>query len=165
MGVVERAFSDLLRDPKQVIRDLADSDVVLRRRGTSSLRLSRADRDEERAVAFEALARLLHSLAAHWPEAMQEAALDAFSWASFLPATDRDQFLSELTRTLLGGVEFDNLASVSQLLVEWRATAEIHADPKLARRLGAPVIANGVSVPGTSFLTIDMTSGCGAGLK
>lgn len=151
MRVVERPFSELLRDPKKVIRELADSDVVLRRRGTSALRLTRADRGEERASAFEALARLLHSLATHRPEAMQEAALDAFSWASFLPATDRDQFLSELTRTLLGAAEFDNFAPVSQLLVEWRATAEIHADPKLARRLGAPVAAAGDSVPAPAF--------------
>lgn len=147
MGVIERPFSELLRDPKKVIRDLADSDVLLRRRGTSALRLTWADRDEERASAFEALARLLHSLAAHRPEALQEAALDAFSWASFLPSADRDQFLSELTRTLLGAAEFDNFAPVSQLLIEWRAAAEIHADPRLARRLGAPVITDGDSVP------------------
>ena len=32
---------------------------------------------------------------------------------------------------------------VAQLLQEWRATAEIHADPRLARRLRTAIAADG----------------------
>jgi hypothetical protein len=149
MRVVEHPFSELLRDPKRVVRELADHDVVLRRRGAAALRLSRADRDEDRAAAFDALARLLRNLAAHSPDALSDAAEEAFPWVGFLPAADRGEFLSDLTRTLVAASDLDNYAPVGQLLAEWRATAEIHADPGLARRLRRPIDAEGnrVSAP------------------
>ena len=40
-----------------------------------------------------------------------------------------------------------HFAPVGQLLREWRATAEIHADPRLARRLRADIAADGGVVP------------------
>ena len=39
--------------------------------------------------------------------------------------------------------ELDNFAPLAQLVDEWRATAEIHADPKLARRLRRPIAPAG----------------------
>jgi Family of unknown function (DUF6247) len=146
MRVVEHPFSDLLRSPKRVVRDLADSDVLLRRRGAPALRLSQADRDDDRTAAFDALARLLRNLAAHSSDAMAAAALEAFAWLEFLPEADQAEFLAELPRTLLASAEIDNYTPVSQMLAEWRATAEVHADPKLARRLGRPIDADGERV-------------------
>jgi hypothetical protein len=143
MRVVEHPFSDLLRSPKRVVRDLADGDVLLRRRGAPALRLSQADRDDDRTAAFDALARLLRNLAAHSSDAMADAALEAFAWLEFLPEADQAAFLAELPRTLLASAEIDSYTPVSQMLAEWRATAEVHADPKLARRLGRPVDADG----------------------
>ena len=40
----------------------------------------------------------------------------------------------------------DNYEPLSQLVREWRATTEVHADPKLARRLRRPLDANGDQV-------------------
>ncbi|MGH3844442.1 MAG: hypothetical protein ACRDS0_23795 [Pseudonocardiaceae bacterium] len=37
--------------------------------------------------------------------------------------------MEELVATLQGAVSIDNLWPVSQLLVEWRHTAEIYAEP------------------------------------
>jgi hypothetical protein len=147
MRVVEHPFSDLLRSPKRVVRDLADGDVLLRRRGAPALRLSQADRDDDRTAAFDALARLLRSLAAHSSDAMAAAALEAFAWLELLPEADQAAFLTELPRTLLASAEIDNYTPVSRMLTEWRATAEVHADPKLARRLGRPIDAEGKRVP------------------
>jgi len=42
MRVIERPFSEFLRQPNDVIAELADHDVVLRRRNAPSLRLSEA---------------------------------------------------------------------------------------------------------------------------
>ena len=42
--------------------------------------------------------------------------------------------------------ELDNVAPLTQLLREWRATAEVHADPELARRLRRKLEANGDAV-------------------
>ena len=143
MRVVERPFSDLLRHPKDVTSDVEDSDVLLRRRDEPDLRLTRADRDADRADAFSALARTLRTLAAHNTKALEEALVDAFPWLEFLPVADRRLFVDELTRVLVGAAALDNYAPLSQLVREWRSTAEIHADPKLARRLRRALDADG----------------------
>ena len=61
--------------------------------------------------------------------------LDAFAWAQFLPSDARNLFAEELTDTLLAAATIDVYAPVAQLVRDWKATAEIHADPELLRRL------------------------------
>ena len=120
--------------------------MVLRRRNAPALRLSQADRDDDRSEAFEALARLLRNLAVHNPAALDTAVDEVFGWATFLPEADRKVFVEELTRTLVGAADVENYSPVAQLMREWKATAEIHADPALARRLRKPLDADGVQV-------------------
>jgi len=141
--VIEHPFSDLLREPKAVVRDLDEGDVVLRRRGAPALRLSRIDRDEQRADAYAVVGRALRNLAVHSPGALAEALLDEFPWTSFLPKPDQVAFVEDFTRTVVAAADLDNFAPLAQLTEEWRATAEIHADPKLARRLRRPISADG----------------------
>jgi hypothetical protein len=141
--VTERPFSDLLRHPKDVADDLADGDVVLRRRDEPDLWLSRADREMERSQAFSAVARALRNLATHSPGAVAQALPEVFPWVDFLPAADRRRFADEFSRTVIAAAELENLSPLTQLLREWRATAEVHADPKLARRLRRPIGAAG----------------------
>lgn len=146
MSVVERPFSEFLRQPKDVVAELAEHDVLLRRRNAPALRLSQADRDDDRSEAFEALSRLLRNLAVHSPAALDGAVDDAFAWVTFLPKSDRKLFVEDLTRTLIGAAAVENYSPVAQLLREWRATAEIHADPALARRLRKAIDADGEQV-------------------
>jgi hypothetical protein len=143
MRVTERPFSDLLRRPKEVTTDVEDGDVLLRRRDEPDLRLSRADRDAERAAAFAALGRTFRNLALHSPKTLEGALGDAFPWLEFLPAQDRRAFVEEFSRVVAAAAELDSYAPVVQLVREWRATAEVHADPKLARRLRRPLQAVG----------------------
>lgn len=143
MPVVERPFSKFLRQPNDVVAELAENDVLLRRRNAPALRLSQADRDDDRSEAFDALAKLLRNLAVHSPAALSSAVDDVFAWVTFLPKSDRKLFVDELTRTLVGSADVDNFWPVAQLLREWKATAEVHADPKLARRLRKPIDAGG----------------------
>jgi hypothetical protein len=147
MRVIERPFSDLLRRPKEVSRDVADHDVLLRRRGAPALRLTRADRDDDRLAVVTMFGRALHNLAVHQPATLGEALLEEFPWSKFLPVSERRTFLEEVTTTLVGAAELDNFAPLAQLLREWKATAEIHADPRLARRLRRPVEAAGKRIP------------------
>lgn len=150
MRVIERTFSEFLRQPNDVVAELADHDVLLRRRNAPPLRLSEADRDDERSEAFEALARLLRNMMVHNPSGLEQTVADVFPWATFLPERDRAAFVDELTTTLMAVAGLDNYSPVGQLLREWKTTAEIHADPKLARRLRRSIDADGdaVSVPG-----------------
>ena len=146
MEVVERAFSEFLRHPNDVVAELAERDVLLRRRNAPALRLSRADHHADRREAFEATARLLRNLAVHSPEALNTALTEAFAWVEFLPGRARYRFAEELTRTLLAAASVDLYASVAQLVREWKATAEIYADPELARQLTEPLETTGETV-------------------
>lgn len=147
MEVVERPFSEFLRHPNEVVAELAENDVLLRRRNAPALRLIRADHHSDRTQALESTARLLRNIAAHSPAALSDALLDAFAWARFLPSDARDLFAQELTNTLLAAATVDVYTPVAQLVREWKATAEIHADPDLLRRLTGPVHATGDAVP------------------
>jgi hypothetical protein len=143
MRVTERPFTGLRRRPNDVTRDVEDGDVVLRRRESPDLRLSRADREADRTTAFAALARALRNLAVHTPTAFEEAVGEAISWVEFLPAAERRAFVDEFSRLAVAAAELDPYSELTQVLQEWRATAEIHADPRLARRLRRPISADG----------------------
>lgn len=92
MRVVERSFSEFLRQPNDVVAELDDHDVVLRRRNAPSLRLSDASRDDERAQTFDAIARLLRNLLVHRPAGLQDAVVNVFPWSRFLPSRERTAF-------------------------------------------------------------------------
>lgn len=147
MRVIERPFSELLRKPNEVVKDLEDRDVVLRRRDAPALRLGIAERDQERSDAYAMVGRTLRNIAERHPVALAAALLDEFTWTSFLPDTDRDEFVGEFVRVSVAAGEFDNFAPLAQLLQEWQATAEVHADPELAARLTRPIVADGDAVP------------------
>jgi hypothetical protein len=147
MRVVERPFSEFLRQPNDVVAELAEHDVVLRRRNAPALRLSEAGRDEERDEAFQAVARLLRNLLVHKPAGLDARVDEVFAWATFLPRRDHEMFVDELTRTIVAASTIDNFGPVGQMLREWKATAEIHADPRLARRLRRRIAADGGVVP------------------
>jgi Family of unknown function (DUF6247) len=135
MRVIERSFSDLLRHPNDVAADLDSGDVLLRRRDEPNLRLSLADRDAERSDVFRVLALTFRNLAMHTPKVLDSAILDSFAWSEFLPPKDRRAFLDQFSRTLIASADMDTYAHLAQVVREWRATAEIHAQPGLAKRL------------------------------
>ena len=149
MEVVERPFSEFLRRPNDVVAELAERDVLLRRRNAPAVRLSRADRHRDRSEAFEASARLLRNIAVNQPAALGAALGEVFAWVEFLPEQDRDHFAEELTRTLLAASSVALYASVAQLVHEWKATASIHADPEFAHQITEALETSGdpVAVP------------------
>ena len=142
MRVIERSFSDLLRHPGDVTSELDRGDVLLRRRDDPDLRLTRADREESRMLAFDTVARAFRSIAVHHPAVLIDALGDMFAWVEFLPPGDRTVFADEFARVAAAGADLDNYAPLMQLVQEWRATAEIHADPELAQRLRRPIAAD-----------------------
>ena len=146
MRVTEHPFSDLLREPKTVVRDLDDGDVLLRRRGAPALRLTLVDRYDQRADAYAMAGRARRNLAVHAPGTLGEALLDEFPWTAYLSKADRAEFIDDFTRTVVATAELDNFAPLGRLIGEWRATAEIHAAPKVARRLGRSIVAAGGAV-------------------
>lgn len=149
MAATERQFSELLRQPNEVVAELERHDVLLKRRGQASLRLSLADRDQSRAEAVLSLARMLRVVALSSPSVLSAAIVDAFPWVSFLPESACERFGAALTRALVASADLESFAEVQQLLREWRGTAEIYADPELAAELQRPLtgVEDGRSVP------------------
>ena len=139
MQVIERTFSEFLRQPKEVVADLAQHDVVLRRRNAPDLYLSLAASDISRAKTIECLARLLCKIAADSPEAMDDAIEAAFPWVGFFSPGERREFAEDLTQTILASASVESFSLVDQVLMEWQNTAEILSDPELTAMLTTPI--------------------------
>lgn len=91
---------------------------------------------------------VLSDLAANQSAALTEALSDAYPWVQFLPPDERELFAAELREHLLAADSIGDFMAAAQFLHEWKATAEIHADPELARRLAGPhEITHGGRVP------------------
>lgn len=129
-------FSELLRQPAETTNRLIRARAVrLRRRDAADLVLMSADRAEAEAEVIDLAARLLAGVARRDPGLVREVLPSALPWVRFLPATDMDAMADEFVATTEAAAAIGNTAAVSQLLIEWRHTAEIHADPDLYRAL------------------------------
>jgi hypothetical protein len=129
-------FSELLRQPVETTDRLTRTRAVrLRRRDAADLVLMSADRADAEAEVIDVTSRLLAGVARRDPGLVREVLPTALPWVRFLPAVDIDAMADELVATTEAAAAIGNTAAVSQLLIEWRHTAEIHADPDLHRAL------------------------------
>ncbi|HET8684193.1 MAG TPA: hypothetical protein VFM54_20315 [Micromonosporaceae bacterium] len=62
----------------------------------------------------------------------------ALPWVRFLPDTAIDELAAELVAAAYVASLPNSLVPVSQLLAEWRHTAEVYADPELHAMLTRP---------------------------
>ena len=132
----EATLTDFLRDPKAIVEQLDRRDVVLHRRNAADLHLSLRSRAESVDEAVGFLARLLGRVLADDELRGRVAdAVAAIPWVMFLPADERETFVEEFVRTAEGAAELGSMAALAQVLIEWKATAAIHADPTLAIEL------------------------------
>ena len=132
-------FSELLRQPSETAERLSRARAVrLRRRDAADLVLMSADRAAAEGEVVDLTARLLASVVRRGPTLVREALPSVLPWVRFLPPEDREQMANQFVATAEAAAAVGNTAAVSQLLTEWRHTAEIHADPDLHRVLAAP---------------------------
>jgi hypothetical protein len=131
----EVQWSELQRDPKGVAA-LADQGTVrVRRRTGGALLLIREQDVNESARGAVAGARLLRTLARLHPDQLLETLRDEYPWLDHLPADGQAEFMTDLIRTVQTASEFGRWVLVEQNIIEWRATAEVYADPELLERL------------------------------
>ncbi|MEV0618089.1 hypothetical protein AB0I81_32520 [Nonomuraea sp. NPDC050404] len=62
-----------------------------------------------------------------------------FSWARHLSDSERREFVQDLVNATRDAVELDVHATLHRVIVEWRATARILADPTLTAELTRPL--------------------------
>jgi hypothetical protein len=153
METVEN-WSDFLREPTRILpRVESGHDVVLRRRDGENLYLSLKSRADASNLGTEICARLLHEALGQIGEQQKLQALllvvleARFPWARLLPPEALTTFMSEFTSTVEACASVGNTAKVAELLADWRATAEVYADPELAKNLKRPLAGNGAAVP------------------
>ena len=138
MPVPSVPFSDLLRHPTKTTDALTRSRALrLERRDASDLVLMSADRADAEAEIVDLSARLLAQLVKVGPELVRNALPLALPWVRLLPAADVALMADEFVSTTEAATCIGNTAAVTQLLAEWRHTAEVHADPDLLRALTA----------------------------
>jgi hypothetical protein len=137
MSPSEHTFTHMLRNSGEILAELKHRDVVLRRRDGEDLFLGLRSREESVRDALGILARLL--LAASVDPDTRRRVASALSaslpWTSFLPDDEREEFFESLTSTAAACVEVDTFEPLAHLIDGWRATAELHANPELAKVL------------------------------
>jgi hypothetical protein len=147
----EATLTDFLRDPNSIVAKLERQDVVLHRRNASDLRLSLQSRSEADDEGLRFIAHLLgQALTDDVVAARLASAAFVIPWVTFLPDRSRHAFVEDLIRTAEAAGELGSMAPLVQLLVEWKATAALHADPALAVELKRPIAEIGSRVPAPS---------------
>jgi hypothetical protein len=130
----EVSFSELLQQPTETAGRLARVRAVkLRRRGAGDLVLMSADRAEQEGEVIDLTARLLAGVLRRdgGPPIVREVLPTVLPWVRFLPPAAVEELTVEFIAVAEAAAGVGNTAPISQLLAEWRHTAEVYADPEL----------------------------------
>lgn len=142
-------LTDFLHRPARLLKKVGKEDIVLRRRGKPSIRLSLETRQasiaaataavlaraEEAASILSAALDVVSELPARLPELLAR----RYGWIKFLPQDGRSTFAREYIDTLHACASIGNTKPLDEMLSSWKATAEVHADPALLAKLTRPL--------------------------
>lgn len=140
-------WSAFQRDAKAVADRADESDILLRRRDGPDLFLVNAERHEAILESMEVLSRVLASVLDDPAVRRQLTALSTLPWLRFLSEEDRGQFATEFVETAAASADLGTLMPLAVLIREWRNTALVHADPRLASALRREHPGDGGLVP------------------
>lgn len=136
-ATVERNFSDLLRKSGEVLREVEDHDVLLRRRDGADLMLVRADREELVRDTVALSSGFMSWFARSYADELVDGLPDVLPWLRFLPERDQEAFGREFVQTLEACVSLESYDRLGVLLHQWRHTAYVWSRPELVRALRA----------------------------
>jgi hypothetical protein len=125
-------WSAFQRDARRVADQVEESDILLQRRDGPDLVIGTAERRTELVETVDVLTRLLTSVIEDATVLRKLADPAVLPWLGFLPEEDRRTFAAEFVATTAAGADLGTLAPVSTLIREWKNTALVHADPRLA---------------------------------
>ncbi|MBS9375924.1 hypothetical protein [Rhodococcus sp. B50] len=151
MSAHEVPFSDIQNKGKATLS-------AWQRSGARPLRVTRRDdedlvlitatrAEQERAVLTAATAMVDALLHANNPGLVRTVVEAAFPWVSYLSDEEGADFINELITSLRAGSSLDNPALAARAIEMWRHTAEVYADPELARILSTPSEGDFGTVP------------------
>jgi hypothetical protein len=131
----------LIQHPTRTTGRLAGTRALrLRRRDAGDLVLMSADRAQQEGEVVDLTARLLAGVLAdsNGANLIRQVLPAALPWVRFLPDAAVDELAEEFAATVHAAAGVNNMAPVSQMLAEWRHTAEVYADPDLFAMLSQP---------------------------
>ncbi len=70
---------------------------------------------------------------------MVDSIFDEYPWAKHLPPDARAEFTTDLADAVQASADLDDPSILTRRISEWRATAQIYADPALFRALARPL--------------------------
>jgi hypothetical protein len=132
------SFSDLSKNSKRVADTVEHAQrVQVTRRDGEDLYLTTAKHDHQREETAEVTARLLSALIRSdvGADAVRLALPEVFPWARHFSGEEAREFVVDLIDATRDAVELDVHANLHRVIVEWRATARILADPELTAQL------------------------------
>jgi hypothetical protein len=131
-------FSDLSKNSKRVAETLDRVDRLhVKRRDGEDLFITTARHDREREETADVAARMVAALVGsdEGSRAVLHALTSVFPWARHLSPDEMHEFVRELVDATRDAVDLDVHATLHRVIVEWRATARILADPTLTAQL------------------------------
>lgn len=130
----EVTLTELVQHPSRTTERLAGVRALrIRRRNADDLVLMSAGRAEQEGEVVDLTARLLAGVLREVGnvDAISRLLATVLPWTKFLPADAVDELAVEFMDTTQAAAELNNVAPISQLLTEWRHTAEVYADSEL----------------------------------
>lgn len=140
---VEANFSELINKPKDTVARMQGSlrkGMRLHRRDDEDLYLTTAARVDEVVQVVDSTTRMFVALLREDPAAVDlltRVFPEAFPWVRFLPAKGVRRFLVDFVETARASADLGTVSPIAQLIIEWKHTAEIYADPDLYKTLTA----------------------------
>lgn len=149
MSRAVESWSDFLREPTRVLPQIErGEEVILRRRDGGALRLALESEAQAAEVGTEIAALVLaKALPGMDLTFLAEVLRPRLPWTRFLPAPALEEFAREFAETLEACASIGNMNRISEVLSDWKATAEIYADPALASDLRRPLPGTDTRVP------------------
>jgi len=142
MSVGEVPFSDIQNKGKATLAEWQRSGArplrVTRRDDEDLVLMTAVRADQEREVLAAATAMVDALLHSDDGVLVRKVVAAAFPWVSYLSGEEVADFVDELIASLRVGSSLDNPAPSARTIETWRHTAEVYADPDLARILSAP---------------------------
>ncbi|MGW0731462.1 prevent-host-death family protein [Streptomyces sp. NPDC002851] len=132
------SFSELSKNSKRVAETLDKAQRVhITRRDGEDLFLTTARHDHERDETADVTARLLAALvgAEGGAQTIGRALPEVFPWVRHLSADEVREFVQDLVDATRDAVQLDVHTNLHRVIVGWRATARILADPELTAQL------------------------------
>ena len=147
MAVTEVPYSSFLRGPSEVLPALEHGDVQLERRDAEALVMTRARRYQAAMRGTSLASAMVRDLAKNDAALAARLLAEQLPWLAWMPRGEQEDCLADILTNLAAGAETGTFEPFARSLAEWAHTAEVWADPELAKRLSSGLPGEGETIP------------------